>query len=79
MVKPITMLKTMAPIARAMPSDGPSTAAVSTIASTLIAGPEYRNAVAGPNPAPIRQIPANSGRIVQEHTARIVPLTDATP
>lgn len=38
---------------------------------------EYRNAQAGPNPAPMRQIPAKSGRTVQEQTARMVPETEA--
>jgi hypothetical protein len=47
-------LKLMAPTARAMPNSGPRIRAVSTMASTLMAGPEYRNAMAGPSPAPIR-------------------------
>ena len=52
--RPITTLKATAPTARAMPIEAPSTLAVMTIASTLIAGPEYRKAVAGPRPAPMR-------------------------
>jgi hypothetical protein len=44
----------------------------------LIAGPEYKNAVAGPKPAPRRQIPAKRGRTVHEQTASTVPLTEAT-
>jgi len=66
-------------MARATPNSNPSTRAVSTTASTLIAGPEYRKAVAGPNPAPRIQMPPNSGSTVHEHTARIAPETDATP
>ena len=76
---PITTEKTIAPAARATPSSTPSTRAVRIIASALIAGPEYKNATAGPSPAPIRQMPAKSGSTVQEQTARIVPETDATP
>ena len=44
----------------------------------LIAGPAYRNVIAGPSPLPLFFIPANSGRIVQLHTARTIPDTDAT-
>ena len=40
MHSPMTTLKTMAPTARATPSSQPSTRAVSTMASTLSAGPE---------------------------------------
>jgi len=47
------ILKTTAPTARATPISSPSTRAVKMIASTLMAGPEYKKAVAGPNPAPI--------------------------
>jgi hypothetical protein len=50
----MTMANETAPTARAIPSGAPSTLAVMTIASTLIAGPEYRKAVAGPRPAPMR-------------------------
>ncbi len=52
MSSPTTMLNATAPTARATPSSMPSTRAVRMIARTLIAGPEYRNAVAGPRPAP---------------------------
>ncbi len=52
--KPMTILKATAPMARAAPSCAPSTLAVMITASTLIAGPAYRNVVAGPMPAPIR-------------------------
>ena len=79
MTKPITILKRIAPTARATPMSSPRMRAVRMIASTLIAGPEYRNVHAGPSPAPIRQMPAKSGRTVQEHTARMPPLTEATP
>jgi hypothetical protein len=79
MRSPITILKIIAPTARAIPSLSPSILAVKIIARTLIAGPEYKKAVAGPNPAPILYIPAKMGRTVQEQTARIEPDTDATP
>ncbi len=46
------MAKMTAPTARASPSCQPRILAVNTTASTLMAGPEYRNAVAGPIPAP---------------------------
>ena len=52
---------------------------MSRIARTLIAGPEYRNAVAGPMPAPRVYSPAKRGNTVQEQTAKTVPDTDATP
>ena len=48
------------------------------IAKIFIAGPEYRNVIAGPKPAPLLWMPENSGRTVQEHTAKIEPETDAT-
>ena len=51
---PITTLKTTAPTVRAMPISRPRIRAVNAMASTLMAGPEYRKAVAGPMPAPIR-------------------------
>ena len=76
---PMRMLNTMAPTARAMPSCMPRTRAVRTMARTLIAGPEYRNVVAGPRPAPMRQMPLNRGSTVQEHTAKMLPETEATP
>ena len=79
MSPPTTSAKSTAPTALAAPSLAPSTLEVRTIASTLIAGPEYRNAVAGPSPAPMVWMPANSGSTVQEQTARMVPLMDATP
>ena len=73
------MLKITAPTALAIPRVTPRTRAVSTIASTFIAGPEYRKAVAGPNPAPRFQMPAKRGSTVQEQTANMVPDTEATP
>lgn len=73
------ILKRTAPIARAMPKGSPRIRAVSTIARMLTAGPEYRNAMAGPNPAPLFQIPAKIGSTVQEQTARMLPETDDTP
>ena len=73
------MLKPTAPTALAIPISNPRTLAVSTIASTFMAGPEYRNAIAGPKPAPRFQMPANNGNTVQEQTARMVPETEATP
>jgi hypothetical protein len=72
------ILKETAPIVRATPISKPSIRAVRIIASILIAGPEYKNAIAGPRPAPLLCMLENSGRIVHEHTARIVPETDAT-
>ena len=42
-----------------------------------MAGPEKRNVVAGPIPAPRLYIPVNNGRTVQLHTARMAPETDA--
>jgi hypothetical protein len=48
------------------------------IAIRFMAGPEKRNAVAGPIPAPLFCIPANIGKIVQLQTARIVPDVAAT-
>ena len=68
----------IAATALAMPMSKPNTLAVSTIASKLIAGPEKRNAVAGPIPAPFFSIPANMGSMVQLQTARIVPEVAAT-
>ncbi len=35
----------------------------------LAAGAKNRNVIAGPMPAPFLWMPANSGTIVQEHTA----------
>ena len=51
--------------------------AVRMIDKILIAGPEYRNAMAGPNPAPRLYMPVNNGRMVHEHTAKILPETAA--
>jgi len=79
MRRPIMTLNKTAPIALASPNCQPRILAVSIIAKTLIAGPEYKNAIAGPRPAPLWYIPKNKGRTVQEHTAKIVPETDATP
>lgn len=72
-------LKEIAPIALASPNSQPSILAVRIIARTFIAGPEYRKAIAGPRPAPLWYIPKNRGRTVHEHTAKIVPETEATP
>jgi len=47
------------------------------MARMFMAGPENKNVVAGPIPAPELYIPAKSGRTVQEQTARIDPLTEA--
>ena len=47
------MANTMAPMARATPNSHPNTRAVRIMASILMAGPEYKNAVAGPRPAPL--------------------------
>jgi len=38
----------------------PRTVPVRNIAAIFIAGPAYKNAVAGPIPAPLFQIPANN-------------------
>jgi len=54
MISPITIANTIEPMIRATPKSKPSTRAVRKIAITLIAGPEYRNADAGPMPAPTR-------------------------
>jgi len=70
--------KPIAPTARAMPNSVPRMRAVRMMARTLMAGPEYRNAVAGPRPAPRLWMLANSGYTVQEQTARRVPDTAAT-
>jgi hypothetical protein len=45
----------------------------------LMAGPEYRKAMAGPSPAPRLYMPPNKGSTVQLQTARMVPDTEATP
>jgi len=42
-------------------------------ARMLMAGPTNRKVMAGPRPAPRFQMPANSGRMVHEHTARTKP------
>jgi len=54
MARPTNTENTTAPTARAMPSSRPRMRAVRMMASTLMAGPEYRKADAGPSPAPIR-------------------------
>ncbi|ODA43522.1 hypothetical protein THER_1764 [Thermodesulfovibrio sp. N1] len=46
-------LKSTAPTALAIPISHPRTLAVKIIANTLIAGPEYKKAIAGPSPAPL--------------------------
>jgi len=38
-----------------------------------MAGPTNRKVIAGPSPAPRFQIPAKSGRMVQEQTAKMNP------
>src|SRR4030043_1035653 len=78
MIEPIIMLKETAPIVRATPISKPRMRAVSIIASILIAGPEYKKAIAGPSPAPLLCILENNGKIVHEQTARIEPETEAT-
>ena len=52
MINPIIILNETAPITLAIPSSSPNILAVSMIAKILVAGPEYKNAIAGPNPAP---------------------------
>lgn len=47
------------------------------MAAIFIAGPENKKVMAGPNPAPLFLIDANRGRMVQEHTARMDPETEA--
>ena len=49
---PMITENSTAPIIRATPISKPKIRAVSIIDRMLIAGPEYRNATAGPNPAP---------------------------
>ena len=77
-MRPMTTAIVIAAIALAIPISSPRTLAVRTIAYKLMAGPEKRKAVAGPIPAPFFSIPANIGRMVQLHTARIVPEVAAT-
>ena len=55
----------------------PSICAVSGVLSRVMPGPANRNVMAGPNPAPFFQMPANSGRMVQLHTSIMSPLVDA--
>ena len=43
----------------------------------LPAGAKNRNVIAGPMPAPLRWMPANSGTIVHEHTASSDPASAA--
>ena len=78
MINPMITLNTTAPMILAIPSSNPSILAVSMIARMLMAGPEYKNAMAGPNPAPRLYMLAKSGRIVQLQTASMVPETEAT-
>ena len=52
MIVPMTSANRMAPTARAMPISAPRTLAVTTTAMILMAGPEYRKAIAAPRPAP---------------------------
>src|SRR5665647_70784 len=74
----MTTLKVTAPTVLATPISKPSILAVRMIARILIAGPEYKNAIAGPRPAPRLWMLENNGSIVQEHTAKMVPETAAT-
>ena len=48
------------------------------MARILIAGPEYKKAMAGPSPAPRLWMLENNGRMVQLQTAKMAPETDAT-
>lgn len=70
---PMITENTMAPTMRAIPISTPNIRAVKMIDKILIAGPEYRKAMAGPSPAPRLYMLVNNGRIVQEQTARIPP------
>ena len=78
MIRPMTTAMLTAATALASPRSNPRTRAVRMMAMRFMAGPEKRKAVAGPIPAPLFWIPANMGRIVQLHTARIVPEVAAT-
>ncbi|VVB68856.1 Uncharacterised protein [uncultured archaeon] len=78
MIRPMTTAIKIAATALAMPRSRPSTRAVRTMASRLMAGPENKKAVAGPMPAPFFSMPANMGRMVQLQTARMVPEVAAT-
>ena len=53
MINPIITLNNTAPITRATPISNPKILAVRIIAKILMAGPEYRKAIAGPKPAPL--------------------------
>ena len=75
--RPIIILKVTAPIVHAIPISAPRILAVKMMAKILIAGPEYKNAIAGPSPAPLLWMLEKRGRIVQLQTARIVPDTAA--
>jgi len=77
MIKPIITLKTTAPIIRAIPRSNPKIRAVRIIAKILMAGPEYKNVMAGPKPAPRLCMLENRGKIVQLQTASIVPDNEA--
>jgi len=63
---------------RATPISNPRIRAVKIMAKMLIAGPEYKNAIAGPIPAPRLCMLENRGKMVHEQTARMVPETAAT-
>ena len=78
MASPMITEKLTAPTTRAIPMSIPKMRAVRMIDKILIAGPEYRNAMAGPNPAPRLYMLVNNGRIVHEHTAKMPPETAAT-
>jgi hypothetical protein len=56
----------------------PITLAVNIIASTLIAGPEYKNAIAGQAQLPFCNTGRTEEETVHEHTARIEPETEPT-
>lgn len=77
-IRPMPTAMVMAATARAMPRFRPKTLAVRTIVRRFMAGPEKRKTEAGPMPAPLLDIPADMGKIVQLHTASIVPDVAAT-
>ncbi len=61
----------------AIPIWNQSTDIVRKIAAIFIAGPANKNVTAGPSPAHLFLIHAKRGSIVQEHTAKIIPDTEA--
>lgn len=63
------MVKVTDKIILAIAKFHPNTLPVKRIAIMFVAGAVYKNANAGPIPAPFFLIPAKSGRIVHEHTA----------